>query len=71
MSYMEEDMPEPLPTYIHVALAKMQQHRLQLPKSPSRRARNFIAIGFAIVCIGTFVTPLALIHGHLDLNGDD
>ena len=70
-SYMEQDMAEPLPTYKDVALGKIQQHRLRLPKPRSRCAQISIATCFAVVCIGLVVIPLALTHGHLDTNGDE
>lgn len=59
-SYIEEDMTEPLPTYKDVALAKIQQQRLRLPIPPSKHARIYIAIGFAVFCVVLVVVPLVL-----------
>lgn len=40
-------------------------------KLPSRRARIYPLISFAVVCIGLVAIPLALTSGYLDTNGDE
>lgn len=60
-----EDMAQPLLSYKDVVLPQVQQRRLRLPNPPQRRARNYFTMCCVAVCIGLFVTSVALTCSHL------
>lgn len=59
LTYVGEATAKPLPTYMDAALAKIQQQRLQLQRSPSRRGRSYVGICLAVVCTDLSRIPVS------------
>jgi len=60
-SYMEQDMEEPLPTYMQAAKRRMKAvQQYPATKMPNRRARICLAIGLGLLCIIIVATSIAV-----------
>jgi len=57
-SYMEQDMEEPLPTYMQAVKRRMKAY--PATKMPNRRARICLAIGLGLLCIIIVATSIAV-----------
>ena len=60
-SYMEEDMAEPLPTYVDAIRRKMKQ-AMPYPNNqmPSKPLRFWFSVILALVLLGVIVIPIAV-----------
>lgn len=66
-SYVEEDMAEPLPTYVDANRRKMKQ---AMPYSnngmPSKPARFWLSVILALVLVGVIAIPIAVARNQVD-----
>jgi len=63
-TYMEQDMDEPLPTYMEAVRRKLR-HAVQYPaaKMPSKRGRTCVALVFVVMLVLLVVIPIAATRG--------
>ncbi len=66
-SYVEEDMAEPLPTYVDAIRRKMKQ-AMPYPNNqiPSKPLRFWLSVLLALVLLGVIVIPLAVARDGID-----
>ena len=66
-SYVEEDMAEPLPTYVDAIRLKMKQ-AMPYPNNgmPSKPVRFWLSVILAIVLLGVIAIPVAVARNKID-----
>ena len=69
-SYVEEDMAEPLPTYVDAIKRKMKQ-AMPYPKNrtPSKSLRLWLSARLALVFLAVIAIPIAVGRAKIDSSG--